>query len=84
MVSGDVRQELAALIASKIRPGMSPQEAAEAVIALTFGIEETWEAMDVTTLADLPDRAYIDERWIIVRIPREGVRRERKADRRVE
>jgi hypothetical protein len=78
--------EFRALIRSKILAGMTADEAADAVATLAYRIEDEWQEIDVSTYADGPKRQLLDQRWLVVRIPREGRHRaiDRTADRTVE
>lgn len=91
----DPRGELAALIRSKLGDGMTADQATDAVMRLFWQVDDDWRANDITTYADLGRgvRSYLDNRFIVCTVPREGVRRdepyvepvrvERVADRRI-
>ena len=76
-------EELRDLIRSKLTDDMTADQAADTIAALFYRVEDDWESIDISTVADGPGGALLDQRWLVVRIPREARHRDRKADRAV-
>ncbi len=77
------RDELRELVRSKIRDDMTPDEAADAATSIFYGIDDEWERLDVSVLRHGPDTEFLDQRWLVCRVPRESRRVDRIPDRRI-
>lgn len=79
----DARTELRALLYSKISAGTRTDESVDAVMRLFYEVREEWDSIDISTMAEGAGTSLLDQRWIVVRIPRESVRRFRRPQRSV-
>ncbi len=77
------RDELRALVKSRLRPGMTPDEAAEAVARMFYSVEDDRDRFDVSVMQHGPDTELLDQRWLVCRLPRESNRVNRIPNRRV-
>lgn len=69
---GNARAELSLLFASVVRD----RETVNDLMRLMGNdIRDEWDQIDISTMVDGPRTHFIDQRYIVVRIPREGRRR---------
>ena len=68
------KRELLKLIRSKLTDGMTADDVIQALRPMLFEVSDDWDEIDVTTL-DQAVSEVLDQRWLVVRIPREAVRR---------
>lgn len=59
------KQELHALIRAKLTDGMTADQAADAVAALFYRVEDEWESFDVSTMQHGPGTEYLDQRKLV-------------------
>jgi hypothetical protein len=64
------QRELRNAIRSKIHPGMSADDAADAIAEMFFYVEDIWVEHDATTYGD-PSARIQTERWLAARVHRE-------------
>lgn len=73
------RAELRYLIGSKIAAGMTPAQVVDAIMALFHSVDDEWQELDVSSVAD--PGAFLDQRWLVCRIPRQADLKRRVPDR---
>lgn len=77
------KQELRDLIRAKLTDHMMTlEQATDAVMTLFYDAADEWESIEVTTMGELPARRYLDQRWLVARVPRESVDRVQQAPNR--
>ncbi|HEY9413319.1 MAG TPA: hypothetical protein VIQ30_01045 [Pseudonocardia sp.] len=73
------RQELHNLIKDRIvraqQRDNDPERLAAAVMALVHEVTDDWEHIDISTLGEEPGSHFLDQRWLMVRVPRESQHR---------
>ncbi|MGE5830640.1 MAG: hypothetical protein ACM30G_20070 [Micromonosporaceae bacterium] len=79
--------ELRARILAKIAgplggAGPTAEEIADAVMGLFYTVVDDWDQIDVTEFRD-DGRRYLDQRWLVARVPVQAQNYERIADRSV-
>lgn len=74
-VRNELRERIRAAVTSA-----EPDNAVDAIMALFYDVDEEWHRIDVTALSD-PGQSFLDQRWIIARIPVQVVPYERPVDR---
>jgi hypothetical protein len=86
----ELRQRIAAAIPAELiatphlAGDLTRREIAEAVAKLFYTVEDEWQRMDITTLGEAGRKeSWIDNRFLVARMPVQGVAGERKIDRTV-
>jgi hypothetical protein len=72
----DAAEELRAVIASKLLPGQTVEQATEALMKLFADVEDGWETVDIATWSE--PEAIIQQRLLVCRVFREGHRTVRR------
>lgn len=71
------RDEFQALIAQALKSGDPPA----AIAKLAYDVRDEWQEVDVSTFGQGPRSEFVINRWLVVRIPRQGI--SKRADRTV-
>ncbi|MEU8371202.1 hypothetical protein [Micromonospora tulbaghiae] len=77
------RQELRDLMRSRLTDGMTPDQAADALLDLFYFVEDDWTEIDVSTLGEERGSQVIAERALVARVRRESRTRSITPDRTV-
>lgn len=75
----ELRQRIAAKITGKVMPS---EEAAivDAVMSLFYTVADYWDDAEITTFGD-DGQVWLEQRWLVARIPVQSQRHERLANR---
>jgi hypothetical protein len=77
------RDELKRRIRAKLAAAaVDPDALADRVMTLFYAVDDEWDRVETTTLGDSGER-FIDNRWLVARVPVQGVHWERPVDRSV-
>jgi hypothetical protein len=77
------RDELKRRIRAKLAPAaVDPDGLADQVMSLFYSVDDDWDQVETTTHGD-SGQTFIDNRWLVARVPVQGVRYERPVDRSV-
>jgi hypothetical protein len=81
------REELRQRIAAKLRPLTTDEEALaeafmDAVMPLFYDVQDEWDRVDTTRMGSSGEE-WLDQRWLVARIPVQSQAYERKPDRTV-
>jgi len=82
--SWGARDELKRRIAAKLAPvAVDSESLADRVMTLFYTVEDDWERVETTTL-DESGQSFIDNRWLVARVPVQGAPWPRPVDRTIQ
>jgi hypothetical protein len=82
-VPSSPRQELRAHIEAKLA-GDSPVPVIDRIMEMFYTVEDDWDRIDTSTFAGGgPGTRWLDQRFLVARVPVQSVRGERLTDRSV-
>ena len=58
-----------------VNQALQADSPAEAIVALFWDVRDEWEEIDITTLGQYPGSDIMWNRYLVARIPRQGVHR---------